>query len=100
MLATLFVAQARAAQVVRAIDGDAVEPGAEVGARLEASQVAVGAQERFLHHFLRVVFVARHTKRQPENGGAVPLDKRAKRVAVAGHSLGHYGGIGTFHPHS
>ena len=60
-----------------------MQPGAKARARLEAIQLFVSAQEGFLHHVLRVLFVAGHAINQLEEPDAVALDEHTKRVLVA-----------------
>ena len=69
--------------VHRAVGDDAIEPGAEVGARLEAAKVAVRLDEAFLDDVFGVLFVAGHPERQPERGAAVALHELAEGLAVA-----------------
>ena len=47
-----------------------------------ARKLAIGAQESLLHHVLGVLFVASHTKSEPEDGAAVLLDEQSKGFAV------------------
>ena len=79
---------ARAQEVVRAVGGDAVDPAPELGPLLEGGQLAIGLQERFLHHILRVVLVTRHAEGQPEHLTAVPLHQEAKGLGIAAPRTG------------
>src|SRR5438094_10441886 len=44
--------------VHRTVRDDAIEPGAEIGARLEASELLVGAKETLLHHVFGILLVS------------------------------------------
>src|SRR6185295_13285206 len=72
----------RSHQIHRAVRDDAVQPGAEVRARLEASELPIRAKKAFLDHIFRILFVAGHPVGQPEDTPAVPLDERSERLAV------------------
>ena len=73
----------RAHQIHRAVGDNAIQPGAEVRARFEASELLVGANERFLNNILSILFVACHPKCEPKDASAVTLHERTKRIAVA-----------------
>src|SRR5256885_1095695 len=70
-------------QIDRAVRRDAVQPRAEIGARLEPAELSIRAEKAFLDHIFGILLIAGHPERQPENTPAVPLDERAKRLAVA-----------------
>src|SRR5712692_8738756 len=70
-------------QIDRAVGHDAVEPGPEVGARLESAQLPVRPKEALLHNILSILLAAGHSKREAKDTLAVTLDERAKRLAVA-----------------
>jgi len=74
------------------IDDNAIEPRAEVGARLESPDLAVGAQKALLHDVLGVLLVAGHPQGQDERTVAVLLHQRTKRVIVASTGAGEDGG--------
>jgi hypothetical protein len=52
-----------------AIDRDAVEPDAKIGASLKGFQLLVHSQERFLNNFLGIDLVSRHTVSQADGCG-------------------------------
>src|ERR1035437_9338452 len=79
---------AGAHEVERAVDGDAIEPGAEAGALVEPGELFIRPQEAVLHYILRVLLVASHTKCEPEQGTAVALHEHPKRVGIARPRLG------------
>ena len=93
-----FAVRPRANQVDRAVHRDAVEPGAEVGARLETAQLLVGLQKRLLHHVLRVRRVAGHAVREPEDSTAVALHESAESLAISVASQRDGGGVRLRHP--
>ena len=64
-----------------------------VAVACETVEPPVRAQKSFLHHFLGVLFVARHAKGEPEQGAAVALDENAKRVPVARKSQRELRGV-------
>jgi hypothetical protein len=70
-------------QIHRAVGDDAIEPGAEIRARFEPSELPVGAKKALLHDILCILFIAGHPERQSKDGPAVALDERPKRLAVA-----------------
>ena len=72
----------RAQEVDGAIGADAVQPGSESRAAIEAPNLAPGAEESFLHHVVRVCFVSRHTIGEPEHSCRVALHEHPKGVAV------------------
>ena len=84
----LFAAPfAGAHQVQRAVHRDAVQPRAEAGAFVEFAELSVGPQEAFLHHVLGVLFIASHTKSQPEQSTAMafhqhPVTRRHRPTAL------------------
>ena len=55
---------------------------------LESPQLRVRPEERLLDHVLGVLLVAGDAVRHAEDGTAVPLDERPKRLAIAGPGLG------------
>ena len=57
--------------------GDAVEPGLQRRALLEAVQAAPGPDERLLHRVVRLLGRAEHPVAVPGEGGAMPLQLRA-----------------------
>ena len=71
-------------QIERTVDGDAVQPGAEVRALLEVLELAVGAKERLLHHVVGIMFISGHAIRHSKCGPGVPLDQLPERIGVAG----------------
>ena len=87
--------------VHRAVRDDAVEPGGEVGPRLEAAQLAVGPQKTLLHDILGILLVARHPEGQLKRTPAVPLHEGAESLAVALLSAGQDGCcVARVHPNS
>jgi hypothetical protein len=88
----------RSNQVDRAVDGNPVQPGAEVGARLESAQLPIGLEKRFLHDVLGVRRTPRHAVRQPVDGPTVAFHELPEgfAVAVAGQRDG--GGVRLRHP--
>ena len=70
-------------QIHRTVGDDAIEPRAEIRARLEAAELSIRAKEAFLDHIFGILLIASHPERQPEHTPAVPLDEGAKRIVVA-----------------
>ena len=53
-----------------------------MGAGLEASELAVGADKALLHHVFRVLLVAGHPEGELERATAVALDEGPEGLAV------------------
>ncbi len=69
-----------------------------MGARLEAAELAIGADEAFLHHVFRVLLVAGHPEGELKRPAAVAFDERLEGLAVALSGPGkHGGGVGRVH---
>ena len=79
------------------VDGDAVEPGPEAGAVIEAGERAVGAQERLLHRVLGARLVANDAEGHAEELLAVALHQRPERLGVPGPGSVHENGVVGFH---
>jgi hypothetical protein len=71
-----------------AVRDDSVQPGREVGAGFEASQLPIRPEKAFLHHILGILLVAGHPKGQLKRTPAVPLHQDAESLAVALLSAG------------
>ena len=89
---------ADAKQIERAVDGDAVQPGAEVGALFEPLQLAVSAQQRLLNHVVGIVLVPSHAISHPKDCVGVTVDQRPEGVRVACPRPAHGCGVGHLHP--
>jgi hypothetical protein len=60
-----------------------MEPGPQVGPRLELGELPVGPQPRLLHDVLRVGGAPRHPVSHAKQIPAVPFDERSERVGIA-----------------
>ena len=69
-----------------------MEPGAEIGARLKATELAIGADEALLHDVLRVPLVASQPVGQPERRPRVGIHQQAKRLPITPARPGQDGG--------
>jgi hypothetical protein len=79
------------------VDGDAVEPGAELGAVVEAVERPVGAEKGLLDGVLGALLVAGDPPGDAEQPPAVPEDQLAEGVGVPGPGLLNESGVGGFH---
>jgi hypothetical protein len=70
-------------QIHRAVDDDAVEPGAEVRPRLEPANLPEGANETLLDDVLGVPFLARQSEGEGKRLPCMELDERTKGISVA-----------------
>ena len=94
---SLHVRLSRVQEVKRAVDGNPVEPGAEVGAKLKTLQAFIGPQKSFLHQFFCILLVSGHAINHTKDAAGMAFDQHAKRVPVAGQNLRHHGCICNFH---
>src|SRR5947209_1645555 len=85
---------ARAQQIERTVDGDAVQPRDEVRALLEIAQLAVGAQESLLHDVVGIMFISSHAIGHPKHRFGVTLDQLPEGVGIAGSGPAHHGNVG------
>ena len=70
-----------------AVAGDGVEPRPQRGRRLGAPQVAVGGEERELHHVLGLLPRAEHVPAERKDGPVVAVEQRLERPLRAGAHL-------------
>src|SRR6266851_4278757 len=83
--------------VERTIDGDSIDPGSELRARLEAFKPLVSAQEGLLYDLFRVGFVAGDAEGYAEDTLAVAYDECAVRLFVSGENCPDYRVVVLFH---
>lgn len=88
----------RAEQVESAVDGDAMDPRAEIRTLLEFVELTVGAQERLLHHVIGIVLVSSHSVRHSKNGLAMTFDQHPEGVGIATPRPAHGCDVGHLHP--
>lgn len=69
--------------ILAGVEGDAVEPGAQLCLAAKVTQRFVRFEEDFLHHVLRVVVVSGHSEGQLEHLLLMTLDNFLKGVSVA-----------------
>jgi hypothetical protein len=74
-------------QVHGAVDGDAVQPGAELRSAIEKVELAVGPEKGFLNHVFGVLLAARETEGRAEDPLTVSFDKSSEGVGVSGARL-------------
>jgi hypothetical protein len=60
-----------------------VDPGAEIGPGFEGFELQIPTQERFLHHVVRIGFIAGYAEGDPEEALAVAPNKRPISVFVS-----------------
>ena len=72
--------------VQRAVDDDAIEPGAEVGSPFEAIEMEKRVEEALLDDVLRILLAAGQPKGEVVHIGPVTLDQRQEDVHIA---VGH-----------
>ncbi len=71
-----------------------------MGARFEAAQLAVGANEAFLHDVFGILLVAGHPVGQLKGPPAVLFDQHAEGLAVSLPRFGEHGGrVAHVHSH-
>ena len=68
------------------VDGDAIDPGSELGTRLEAFELLIAAKEGFLNDLFSVGFVAGDAEGYAEDSVAVAYDKCAVGFFVSGQN--------------
>src|SRR5579871_6812059 len=68
------------------VDGDAVDPGSELGARLEAFKLLIAAEEGFLNDLFGVGLVAGDAEGYAEDSRAVAYDELAVGLFVSGEN--------------
>ena len=78
-----FPVRPRPDQVDRTVHRDPVQPGAEVRARFEASQLLVCPQEGLLDDVFGVMRTAGHPVRKPVDGAAMAIHERMESFAVS-----------------
>jgi len=75
---------AQATQVIeRAVDDDAIEPGAEVGATFEPIEMQKRVEEALLDDVLRILLAAGQPEGEVVHIGPVTLDERQEDVHIA-----------------
>lgn len=83
--------------IERAVDTDAVEPGAKAGTRLEALKLLVRFHKGLLDDVLGIMIVSCHTVRHVIDRSAMPAHQIPKSVHIPGAYLLHDGGIASIH---
>ena len=68
------------------VDGDAIDPGSEFGARLEAFELLIAAKEGFLNDLFSIGLVAGDAEGHAEDGVAVAYDECAVGFFVSGQN--------------
>jgi REP-associated tyrosine transposase len=75
-----------------------VQPGSEIGPRLEPAQLAIRLEEGLLDYILSVLAAASEPIRDVKDVPRVALDERLKRVSVAVHDLRDGLAVALVHP--
>jgi hypothetical protein len=75
------------------IDEDSKQPRAEPLRILTSCQRPVGAYERVLQRFLRVLSIAKHVERVARVSVAIPLDQQTERLHISAQHAGNDYGI-------
>ena len=75
----------------RRVDGDAVQPGPELGPSLEAADVLEGRRERLLDGVAGVLLVAQDAPGHEQHAAAVGAEAGLEGVVIAGPHAGQQG---------
>jgi len=86
---TLGAAPLFSHQIHGAIDGDAVQPGAELRSAIEKVEFAESPEKGLLDHVFGVLFAASETEGRAKDPLTVPFDKLSEGVGVSGARLLH-----------